>query len=253
MDKTLTSIDISILKKQPQLNVRAIFEVQPLAPLSMVSELPGSYYKTLRMPDKKMICGLFENLLGWHIDLADRKAISKEVKQLREKVAKQYKKQKDTLFEADEPIVQFIDYTKGSTFMPLLMDYFDIQDIQPVISKVVFYDDLWSKAYRRADAAKTHIGGTSNISYEIIAQKNDALAKSSDDELNAFFKNNLGNFPLYYSTPTVREFIAMEGKFDVFLNLDAELNTMLQKQILSNNLCFLGNSEGWVDLKIKEL
>jgi CRISPR-associated protein Cas5 len=72
----MKSIDLSILKKIPDLSKEAILEIQPLAPLSMVSELPGSYYKTLKTPDKKMICGMFENILGWHIDLADRKLIS---------------------------------------------------------------------------------------------------------------------------------------------------------------------------------
>ena len=247
-----SNLDISILQKPPQLGNSVILEIQPLAPLSMVSELPGSYYKTLKLPDKKMLCGLFENILGWHISLADRKAISKEVKQLRDKWTKQEKKgQKKSLFETDTSIVPYTDYTKGSTFLPLLMDYFEIQDIKPVFSKIIFYDDLWSKAYRRADAAKTHIGGTANLSYELIACKNDLW--ENEKELNEFFKNNLGGFPLYYSTPTIREFIAMDGIFEVKLLMDIELDAIIQKQILVNNLCFLGNSEGWVDLKIKKI
>jgi len=251
--ETTANLDISILQKQPQLDCSVILEIQPLAPLSMVSELPGSYYKTLKMPDKKMLCGLFENLLEWHIDLTDRKAISKEVKQLREKWGKQQKKQKKTLSEVNQPAIPYTDYTKGSMYLPLLMDYFDIQSIRPDISKVVFYDDLWSKAYRRADAAKTHIGGTSNISYEIIARKNDILQNNNEDELNDLFKNNMGKFPLYYSTPTGREYIAMEGLYKTCINIDSELFIMLQRKIETNNLCYLGNSEGWVDLKIKAL
>ena len=84
----MEKIDLSILKKIPELNTKVILEIEPRAPLSMVSELPGSYYKTLKVPDKKMLCGLFENLLGWHIDLADRKEITKDLSKLREKQAK---------------------------------------------------------------------------------------------------------------------------------------------------------------------
>jgi CRISPR-associated protein Cas5 len=32
-----------------------------------------------------MLCGLIENVLGWHIDLADRKKLYKDLKQLRKK------------------------------------------------------------------------------------------------------------------------------------------------------------------------
>ncbi len=82
------NLDLSILEKIPEHNLKVILEIEPLAPLSMVSELPGSYYKTLKCPDKKMLCGLFENILGWHIDSSDRKAIIKELVRLRKKQTK---------------------------------------------------------------------------------------------------------------------------------------------------------------------
>ena len=71
----MKDINIELLKKIPTLNAHAMVSIRPLAPLSMVSDMPGSYYKTLKKPDKKMLCGLFENILGWHIDSADRKQL----------------------------------------------------------------------------------------------------------------------------------------------------------------------------------
>lgn len=56
------NIDLSILKKLPELQTQAVLVIRPLAPLSMVSELPGSFYKTMKYPSKKMLCGLFENM-----------------------------------------------------------------------------------------------------------------------------------------------------------------------------------------------
>jgi len=50
------------------------------------------------------------------------------------------------------------------------MDYFEITNAQPIFSRVVFYDDLWKKSYRRSDSADIHMGGSSNLSYEIIAK-----------------------------------------------------------------------------------
>ena len=258
MEMKKSNLDISILQKQPQLDCGVILEIQPLAPLSMVSELPGSYYKTLKTPDKKMLCGLFENILGWHIDLADRKEISKEVKELREKFEKEQKKQKKILSETVKIAIPYTDYTKGSTYMPLLMDYFEIENIKPTFSNVLFYDDLWSKAYRRADAVN-HPKGTFNISYDLLINKrnlkrNDKNPNQVDDkELEVFFKENITKFPLYYSTPTSREYIAMDGKYETLISIDAKLYAMLQEKILTDNLCYLGNSEGWVDLKFKKL
>lgn len=246
MEKT----DISILKKIPELDKNIVLEIEPLAPLSMVSELPGSYYKTLKMPDKKMLCGLFENLLGWHIDLADRKAITKELRTLRDKQAKK------------SPNVKFIDKTKGSTYCPLLMDYFEINEIQPVVSKAIFYDDLWSKSFRRSDAVgnqPTHAKGTANIDYTLIPikrelprdpKKNKQIDNAS---LGKLYGEKIDKFPFYYSTPTKREYISMEGKYVVQINIDQDLCKALIENISCNNICYLGNSEGWIDVKIKNV
>lgn len=241
-----SSIDISILKKIPELDKEIVLRIEPLAPLSMVSELPGSYYKTIKVPNKKMVCGLLENLMGWHIDLADRKEIVKDVTKIRKKQAKK------------NPQLEFIDRTKGSTYIPLLMDYFEISKIVPVFSKAEFYDDLWSKAYRRADAI-VHPKGTANISYEMIGVKrllkrSEKNPKQVDDkELEKLFKENTTKFPLYYSTPTKREYISMNGVYKINAIFDKDLYELLLKKIQTNNLSYLGNSEGWVNITISDL
>ena len=240
----MQNLDLSILEKIPEPNLKVILEIEPLAPLSMVSELPGSYYKTLKSPDKKMLCGLFENILGWHIDLADRKAIIKELTALRKKQAKK------------NPHVEFVDKTKGSTYSPLLMDYFDI--VLPVIPALGFYDDLWSKAYRRADAI-VHPKGTFNISYDLIPLKrelkrSERSPKQIDDStLENFFKNNIAQFPQFYSTPTTREYIYTRGIYEIEIIIDYDLFKLLEEQLFSKNLGYIGTSEGWVDLKLREL
>ena len=106
-----SNIDFSILKKLPELKTQAVLSIRPLAPLSMVSELPGSFYKTMKYPSKKMLCGLFENMLGWHFDNSLRLEIFKDMVKARKKQKIELKKE------------QFI---QGSTYLPLLMDHFDI-------------------------------------------------------------------------------------------------------------------------------
>lgn len=244
------NINITLLSKIPELFNKAVLEIQPLAPLSMVSELPGSYYKSLKIPNKKMVCGLFENLLGWHLSEADRKIIIKEIVALRKK---QSKKQEG---------VEFVDRTKGSTYSPLLMDYFEIENVQSLFTKVVFYDDLWSKAFRRSDATgstPTHAKGTTNIDYTLISKKGELPRDSKNEKqvdsaaLGKFYGENKEKFPFFYSTPTNREFIAMEGKYIVQLGIDTNLLEWLMEKMSSNNLCYLGNSEGWVDLKLNKI
>lgn len=238
-----TLLDISILKEPPKLNKKIILEIEPLAPLSMVNELPGSYYKTNKTPDKKMLCGVFENLLGWHISLTDRKAIIKDLIALRNKQAKEGLANK------------FIDTTKGSTYCPLLMEYFEIKGIQPVFTKVMFYDDLWSKAYRRSDAI-VHPKGTFNISYELIPEKRNLkrnkknTSQVDDKELEHFFKENISHYPMYYSTPTKREYLDMLGSYKIEMVLDGCLLNRLQETVLESNICYLGNSEGWININI---
>lgn len=240
----MRDINIEFLKNVPTLNAQAIVCIRPLAPLSMVSDMPGSYYKTLQKPDKKMLCGLFENILGWHIDLADRKLLYRDLKEMRQK-------EKYT----------FIDKYKGSTYLPLLMDYFEIDgEIQiDKLKSACFYDDMWSRCFRRSDTHK-HIGGCRNVDYSIIAEKYRAFdeienskSKNKDKDKDDWFKKHIGQFPFYYSTPTTREFIFLDGVFKVNLCMDKNLLAMLSDNVSQNNIGYLGNSEGWVDIKIEKL
>lgn len=240
-------MDISILQKEPDLNTCIEIRIRPLAPLSMVTDFPGSYYKTLLYPTKKMLSGLFENILGWHFDIKTRKDIVKDIRKLR-------KKQK-----LDTRIDKFIN---GSTFQPLLIEYFEI-DEKPMIDdirSICSYDDYWSKSYRRSDSYK-HINGsrfmdasTIPLYRELIenVNNNDSITSTEKNKLkDDWFKNNIGAFPMYYSTPTKREYIHIDGVMVYKLNMDNELADLLIDN--ANNIGYLGTNEGWVDLKINRL
>lgn len=235
-------MDISILGKEPILDKNAILTITPLAPLSMVAEMPGSYYKTLSKPSKKMLCGLFENVLGWHFDLETRKSIAKDIKKYRQKNKLQYE-----------------SHIAGSTFMPLLMDFFQI-DGEPQIEMTSFcnYDDLWSKAYRRSDSYR-HMNGIRFMNFDTIQNYKNCFSeieKSNGDKdklRNEWFKNHIGEIPLFYSSPTIREYIHVNGSFLYSLRLSSELYSLLEMKIKENNIGYLGNNEGWIDLKIESL
>ena len=233
----MENIDLEILKKEPELDKKVTLIIEPLAPLSMVNDLPGSFYKSLKSPSKKMLCGLFENILGWHIDIADRTLIQKDLIKLR-------KKQK----------IEFSKPQNGSTYIPLLMEYFDIELVATPPS--FHYNDLWSKAYRRADAA-VHPKGTINLSYELISVKREKPRDEkkpkqiSSKELKDLFKANLSKFPLYYSSPTSREYVNFNGCIEISILINSVLLKNIKTALQHNNYLYLGNSEGWVNLKIE--
>lgn len=229
------TLDLSILQKRPELSKSAILEIEPLAPLSMVSELPGSYYKTLKSPSKKMLSGLFENILEWHIDAADRNTLVKDLRKIRKQQG-----------------LNFSD-TSGSSYIPLLAEYFEIN--LEVLPQMRHFDDYWSKAYRRTDEA-VHALGTFNISYELIPLKRSLPRDEKKPKqvtaiaLKEFFRKNLGQYPFYYSTPTKREFVLADGSYQIHLLMDHALYNLISKNMEIKNDAYLGTSEGWVNLKI---
>ena len=61
------------------------------------------------------------------------------------------------------------------------------------------------------------------------------LNRVSDD----WFKNHIGQFPFYYSTPTTREFVNLDGIFKIKLSVDKQLLDMLSVGLQNNNIGYL--------------
>lgn len=242
-----SNIDLSILKKLPELKAQAVLSIRPLAPLSMVSELSGSFYKTMKYPSKKMLCGLFENMLGWHFDNKLRLEIFKDMVKVRKKQKIDLKKE------------QLIH---GSTYLPLLMDYFDILgNISLIEFKSMFnYSDLWNRGYRRPES-NIHLNGCRNIDVSLVAERynlftkwNDLTSKKeSNSKKDEWVKNNIGKIPYFYTSPTPREYICLDAVMEIPLMLDVNFVELLLAEAKISNICYLGNSEGWVNIKIKEV
>jgi len=237
----MKTIDLSILQKAPELSAKAKVIIEPLAPLSMVSDLPGTFYKSLTSPSKKMLCGLFENLLGWHIDIADRSEIQKDLITLR-------KKQK----------IEFEKPQQGSTYIPLLMEYFDIELV--IVPPVMHYNDLWSKAFRRSDTIR-HLGGVKYMDgafiktwddlKENVAKDSNTSSKEKVNQYDKLFKEHIGKFATYYYSPTSREYLDFNNCLEIAITIDKTLIDEIRLAINNNNCLYLGNSEGWINLNIE--
>ena len=261
-------MELNILEKRPELNERVRLIIEPLAPLSMVSDLPGTYYKVQETPDKFKLAGLFENILGWQFGKKTRQDILKDLK-------KHYKKkfkEKDCDLEIS-----------NSGYQPLLLDFFEIGMVYK--SESMNYNDLWKRSFNRMDA-DVHPKGTSNLDYFTLRKKKWVKEKAEEQEelkkqikklkkdkkeeevknlqmkllptsvspLFQFFKDNKSSYPMYYSTPTLREYSDFLGnKIQICLKIDQDLLSLLNQAINECSTAYLGNSEGWIEIKIEEL
>lgn len=216
-------------------------KIFPLAPLSMVSSMPGGHYKTLKEPTNIMLSGLFENILDLHLSVADRKSIRKKI----ETDLNKLKKKEGSKF-------QFVE--TNSTFLPIISHLFTVDlVVQPSIS---YFNDLWKRLYRRSDAT-VHPKGTPNLDHRILARKKqlplDEKGKIVDKEYEKLFKENIGSFPLYYSTLSDREYIKVDGEYKIKLSMSLELYELLSEKLKENDLGYLGTNDGWVSLKLEKL
>lgn len=239
----MKNIDISILSQKPCLDVKARLTIQPLAPLSMVSELPGSYYKSLKYPSKKMVCGMFENILGWHFSPTLRTSIIKQIKELKGSVE---------------------NYESGSTYKPLLMDYFELGGIPQIFfDEICFYDDLWARSTTSRDTPSEHYKKCRNINSSVDQERKSKLDEiEKDNKMNADEKkeaiktvNNsyIDRYPFFHPVlPTKREYIFMNNGLYIYNALfDKRIFSVLKEAIYKNNIAYLGNSEGWVNLELE--
>ena len=160
-------------------------------------------------------------------------------------------------------VIKKDEFVQGSTYLPLLMEYFDItgkvglKDFKSVFN----YSDLWNRGYRRADAS-IHIDGCRNIDGSLIAEKfrlyedlknqisnNKINKKDSDAEKLAWFKKNIGKIPFFYTSPANREYVALDAIMVIPLIIDSRLLEMLIQCVKMSNIGYLGNSEGWVNIE----
>lgn len=233
-------MDINFLFKEPKMDSVKLL-LSPLAPLSMVSSMPGGHYKTLKEPSHVMLTGLFENILDLHLSVQDRKSIRAKI----EANFNKSKKKESTKF-------QFVE--TNSTFLPILSHLFTVDLVlQPSISH---FNDLWKRLYRRSDAT-VHPKGTPNLDHRILARKKqlplDDKGKIVDKEYEKLFKENIGCFPLYYSTLSDREYIKVDGEYQFKLLMSIELYELLSEKLKENDLGYLGTNDGWVSLKLEKL
>src|SRR5437764_461424 len=136
-------LDFSFLLQPPDFSTHARLTIESLAPLSMVTSMPGKYYRSQPEPTDEMLYGLLENALGWHITGKTDVERDRLVKGLARRHGMEERK-------------------SGVEFRSLLQ--FHIRFTTRVVPPLLHYDDLWSQHLRGA----SFVGGSRNYDYRAI-------------------------------------------------------------------------------------
>jgi len=248
-------IDISILFEKPDLDKAAILWIEPLAPLSMVVSMPGSYYRSQGEPSPFMIYGMLENMLGWHFDAKIRKNIFTKMKS---EFSKRYK------------IKEFSLESSEVGYSPILQQHIKIEFPALMQPQKQFYEDFWTQHLKDRD--ERHLGGSRNYDLKIermvnLSKNLEKQAKSESDKeikkqttdrakrIRAVIMKRYKPFmPNYYSSPKKREFVLTKGSYGYKLHLTNAFSSLLIRAVKEISYpLYIGTNEGWVNLKFQIL
>ena len=243
------NLDLSFLLNPPEFNVKAKLTIDALAPLSMVTSMPGKYYRCQPEPTHEMLYGLLENALGWHLCDKERAELLKKMKQKLKLEAK----------------------ATGVGFKSLLQ--FHLRVVASVIPPLLNYDDYWSQHLKGA----SFVGGSRTYDYRTIpimnmnalkekdpktkkdkrlVDFNDTAAASKDPQKVTTF--NRGDtihlnvlrpyFPQYYISPTPRGYVLPKGNYQYRVETSAKLENLISTALFSPSApLYLGSNDGWVE------
>ncbi|MEM6396718.1 MAG: type I-PGING CRISPR-associated protein Cas5p [Bacteroidota bacterium] len=262
----MIAIDLSVLREDPNPGVRGKLFIEALSPLSMVESQPGTYFVTSLKPGRHMIRGLLENAFGWHFNDAERKEIYSQV-------SKDVKKanRKNNSYKTNPWLDGKDKDNSGSTYYSLLRHHVDVLHVSDPTEYQV-YDDLWSMHLR--DRGMNFYGGSRSYDYRLEELITKLRTKTEDKaeqyelgDRKGFEKIDLeeaystqvrkihtqsvrDGFPEYYVSPKKRGYVLPEQVYECRIRVSHGIANLLDRY--AEHPCaplYLGNSEGWINLK----
>lgn len=220
-------LNLDFLLEPPDFSVRGKLTIEALTPLSMVSSMPGKYYRCQPEPTDEMLFGMIENAFGFHLT-------SKADKKRNDLIKKISQKHKVEIQTSDVGFTSFLQ--------------FHIRVSTRFVPDSIHYDDYWSRHAKDTD--KRHIDGSRNYDYRAIPTLN--RIKSKEIELND--KELIGYFPHYYISPTPRGYVIPQGSYKYVLETSAKISKLLVETLESPiSPIYLGSNDGWVEVSYEEL
>ena len=252
-------MDLSFFLEPPELSLTATLTVDALAPLSMSTAQPGTYYRSQRAPTDAMLYGLLENAMGIHLPTEERKRTLKKLR----KVAKKNLGRGHELKEAPW-IKGRSDAESGSGFISVLQHHLKFDTA--ILPEIESFDDLWGRhthgngtsfpgGSRHHDARLTTLvdrSSSGDISfgdrtgYDI--RDPEELRGAVPSGANVHVKAIRPQFPQYYTSPTPREYIIPQGPYRYRIRIAEVLAHQVQAALEDPaGPLYLGNSDGWVE------
>ena len=277
----MQSLDLSFYLEPPEPTVSGTLVLEALAPLSMVSAQPGTYFRTETTPPAAMIYGLLENALGWHFPLAQRKDILKGLAKTAKKKYRKNTEYKDHPWLSGKPRT-----SSKSGYFTLLQYHLSFGDIGADAGAMV-YDDLWSMHLR--DTGMNFPGGsrhydsrletfistlrTSTSTFKKL-DKSEAKQRAAEkyelgdrkefstiplDEVYSLEERKLNpksfreGYPMYYVSPKKRGFVEPSAPYRVPYRTTPGVQSLLEATLPSPTApLYLGTSEGWVSASLAD-
>lgn len=132
----MTTIDLTFLQDAPdEKPARGELTVEPLAPLSMTTSVPGKHYQAALAPPERQLYGLIENAMGLHFGWKDYT--------IRQNIAD------DAAADVN------VSGAKKRNYQPIVAPYYDFELIETPETET-FDDVQWAHKWR--DSSETRKG-----------------------------------------------------------------------------------------------
>lgn len=258
----MNNLDLSFFLEPPDLDTTARLIIDALAPLSMSTAQPGTYYRSQPAPTDAMLYGMLENALGWHFPADVRSDILDNLRQAaKDELGRGHPLKKEPWITGDE------DTESGSGYISLLQHHLAFETA--IVPETMHFDDLWA---RHARSTGTQFPGGSR-NYDIRLERIVNLEGSDEisfgdrssykirdpkelSEVGAGDKVHVKairpQFPQYYTSPTKREYIIPDGPYRYRIRTTETLAKQLQAALDDPAApLYLGNNDGWVNARLE--
>lgn len=257
-------MDLLFFLEPPERNTAATLIIEALAPLSMSTAQPGTYYRSQRAPTNAMLYGLLENAMGIHLPAGERKRTLKTLRTAaKKKLGRGHELRKTPWLKGRS------DRESGSGFVSVLQHHLTFDTA--FLPEVTSFDDLWARHTRRNDdyegGSRHNDSRVTPLYNRLKAQDDDAKFVSSknaanaltDEEVAAAIRGEMETpklrqqdlksyFPQFYTSPTLREYVIPQSPYRYRIQTTKSLAQQVQAALEEPaGPLYLGNSDGWVE------
>jgi len=253
------TLDLSFFLEPPELDTHATLTIEALAPLSMSTAQPGTYYRSQPAPTEAMLYGLLENALGWHFPEDVRSDLLKQLRSdAKKELGRGHPLKEEPWITGDE------DSESGSGFVSLLQYHLEFETAMH--PETTHFDDLWARHVR--GSGTSFPGGSRH--YDIRLERIVNMERS-DEELISFGDRTgydvrdpealpdveagdkvhvnaiRPQYPQYYTSPTKREYVVPQNPYRYRVATTETVSGLIADALDDPAApLYLGNNDGWV-------